>query len=212
MMNYLCSDLEPIKDITRVPDRIHQDVSRSPGGDSSIFLNNCIGCHAGMDGMVGAFAYYNWGPAVFDPNADPETQSMTYVQSPNTYTLSGKSFTSRVVPKFVQNFPNFPYGYFTTDNSWINYWRTGPNAKLGWASNSPQAPSTGTGAAALGQELANSEAFARCQVIKVYRQVCFNDPTETTLGTIVTDFKNSNYNMLKVFSDAAINCSNNLNP
>jgi hypothetical protein len=212
MMNYLCSDLEPIKDITRVPDRIHQDVSRSPGGDSSIFLNNCIGCHAGMDGMLGAFAYYNWGPAVFDPNADPETQSMTYVQSPNTYTLSGKSFTSRVVPKFVQNFPNFPYGYFTTDNSWINYWRTGPNAKLGWAGNTPQAPSTGTGAAALGQELANSEAFARCQVIKVYRQVCFNDPTESTLGTIVTDFKNSNYNMLKVFSDAAINCSDNLNP
>ena len=217
MMNYLCSDLEPIKDITRTPDRIHQDVSRSPGGDSSIFLNNCIGCHAGMDGMVGAFAYYNWGPAVFDPTADPETQSMTYVQAPISYTLSGVPFTTRVVPKYRQNFANFPYGYVTTDDSWINYWRTGPNAKLGWLGNSPQKPSTydpsdtSMGSAAqLGKELADSEAFARCQVIKVYRQVCFNDPDESTLTSIVGDFKTNNYNMLTVFSDAAINCSNGL--
>ena len=215
MMNYLCTDLEPIKDITRTPDRIHQDVSRSPGGDSSIFLNNCIGCHAGMDGMVGAFAYYNWGPAVFDPTADPETQSMTYVQAPISYTLSGVPFTTRVVPKYRQNFANFPYGYVTTDDSWINYWRTGPNAKLGWLGNSPQKPSTYNpsdtsmgSAAQLGKELADSEAFARCQVIKVYRQVCFNDPDESTLTSIVGDFKTNNYNMLTVFSDAAINCSN----
>ena len=218
MMNYLCTDLEPIKDITRVPDRIHQDVSRSPGGDSSIFLNNCIGCHSGMDGMVGAFAYYNWGPAVYDPNADPDAQSMTYVQSPITYTLSGKSFTSRVVPKYVQNFANFPFGYFTTDNSWINYWRTGPNVKLGWDNGAQTVqeptksdPNNGLGSAAqLGKELANTNAFARCQVIKVYRQVCLKDPSEGTLTSIVGDFTGSSYNMLKVFSDAAVDCSNGL--
>ena len=43
MLNHLCNDLEQVKDITRPPDRIRQDVSRSPGGDSRIFLNSCIG-------------------------------------------------------------------------------------------------------------------------------------------------------------------------
>jgi hypothetical protein len=57
LMNHMCNDLEQVKDITRVPDRIRQDVSRSPGGDSRIFLNNCLGCHAGMDPLAGAYAY-----------------------------------------------------------------------------------------------------------------------------------------------------------
>jgi len=37
-----------------------QDVSRSPGGDSRLFLNNCIACHSGMDPMTQAFAYYDY--------------------------------------------------------------------------------------------------------------------------------------------------------
>ncbi|HVY65677.1 MAG TPA: hypothetical protein VHH11_12720, partial [Gammaproteobacteria bacterium] len=58
MLNHLCHDLETVHDTTRPPDRIRQDVSRSPGGDSRLFLNNCIGCHSGMDPMAQAFAYY----------------------------------------------------------------------------------------------------------------------------------------------------------
>ena len=49
LLNHMCSDLEQVKDTTRSPDRVRQDVSRSPGGDSRIYLNNCVGCHAGMD-------------------------------------------------------------------------------------------------------------------------------------------------------------------
>jgi len=62
MMNMLCNDMSVVTDITRPPDRIRRDVSRSPGGDSRVFLNNCIGCHAAMDPMVQAFAYYNYDP------------------------------------------------------------------------------------------------------------------------------------------------------
>ena len=47
-------------DTSLPPDRIRQDVSRSPGGDSRIFLNNCIGCHSGMDPFAQAFAYYDY--------------------------------------------------------------------------------------------------------------------------------------------------------
>ena len=60
LMNHLCRDMEQVMDTTRPPDRIRQDVSRSPGGDSRVFLNNCIGCHSGMDPMAQAFAYYDW--------------------------------------------------------------------------------------------------------------------------------------------------------
>ncbi len=60
LMNHLCTDLEQVQDPTRPPDRIRQDVSRSPGGDSRLFLNNCIACHSGMDPMTQAFAYYDY--------------------------------------------------------------------------------------------------------------------------------------------------------
>src|ERR1700730_7312039 len=55
MINHLCHDMETVMDTTRPADRIRQDVARSPGGDSRVFLNNCVGCHSGMDPMAQAF-------------------------------------------------------------------------------------------------------------------------------------------------------------
>src|SRR5437762_1387388 len=60
LMNHLCHDMEQVQETSRPPDRIRQDVSRSPGGDSRGFLNGCIGCHSGMDPMAQAFSYYNF--------------------------------------------------------------------------------------------------------------------------------------------------------
>ena len=60
LLNHLCNDLEQVADVTRPPDRIRQDVSRSPGGDSRVFLNNCVGCHSGMDPLAQAFSYSDW--------------------------------------------------------------------------------------------------------------------------------------------------------
>jgi hypothetical protein len=217
MINYLCTDLEPIKDVTRTNNYIRQDVSRSPGGDSEVFLNNCIGCHAGMDGMDGAYAYHTWGPNVFDANLDPETQSMTYFTAPITYQIDGVDIETptRVTRKHRINPTNFIYGHIVKDDSWTNYWRTGVNAKLGWGkdsaltpSNASQAPYSSSGMANLGKELANTEAFARCQVQKVYRHVCLKDPSESTLQTLTTSFVNSTYDMRTVFTDSVINCMN----
>jgi hypothetical protein len=101
MLNHMCNDMEQVHDVKLPPDRIRQDVSRSPGGDSRLYLNNCIGCHNGMDPMAGAFAYYN-----FDEQ-------------------SGIEYTPGVVqPKYFNNNANFEFGYVTTDDSWANYWRT----------------------------------------------------------------------------------------
>jgi hypothetical protein len=43
LLNHMCMDLEQVHDTSIVPDHIRQDVSRSPGADSRVFLNNCIG-------------------------------------------------------------------------------------------------------------------------------------------------------------------------
>src|SRR2546423_15636624 len=59
MINHLCHDMETVMDSTRPADRIRQDVVRSPGGDSLVFLNNCVGCHSGMVPTGQAFRAYN---------------------------------------------------------------------------------------------------------------------------------------------------------
>ena len=185
LLNHLCSDLEQVKDTTRPADRIRQDVSRSPGGDSRLFLNACVGCHAGMDPMAQAFAYHN----------DDESQGrMVYTPG-------------QVQPKYLINADNFEYGYITPDDRWDNYWRSGPNAVLGWSGG---LPGSGNGAASLGQELANSTAFASCQVRKAYRTVCLNEPSQVqmvALRDVLTS--QTNYNMKQVFAEAAAQCAGN---
>ena len=185
LLNHLCTDLEPLKDNSRSPDRVRQDVSRSPGGDSRIFMNSCVGCHAGMDPMTQAFAYYNYD----------ETQGRL-VYTPG-----------QVQPKYLINADNFKYGYVTPDDSWDNYWRAGPNANLGWSAS---LPGSGAGAKSLGVELANSQAFASCQVKKVFKTVCLRDPSDasdfTQVDSMVSSFIAGNYSMKQVFADAAVYC------
>ena len=192
MMNQLCHDLETIKDNTRVPDRIRQDVSRSPGGDSRIFLNNCIACHSGMDPLAGAYAYYNY---VGYPTDNPLGDGGHIEYTPGT-----------VQHKYVQNADNFKPGFITTDDSWLNYWRKGPNSLLGWSSTLPGA---GNGAASMGMELANSAAFAQCQAKKVYKTVCLSDPDAATLTDLVSQFTQNNYSMKRLFAAAAVKCDGN---
>ncbi|HEY5645195.1 MAG TPA: hypothetical protein VIS76_04610 [Pseudomonadales bacterium] len=193
LLNHMCNDLEQVKDITRVPDRIRQDVSRSPGGDSRIFMNNCIGCHAGMDSLAGAFAFYDY---VYDVNTDPEGQSGRIVYD-----------ESAVASKHFNNDTNFEYGYITTDDSWLNYWREGQNALLGWDTS---LPGSGNGAKSLGWELASTDAFARCQVKKVFQNVCLHGPEDAAdraqISDMVDSFRASNYNLKQVFAESALHC------
>jgi hypothetical protein len=155
LLNHLCNDLEQVKDTSRSPDRVRQDISRSPGGDSRLYLNSCVGCHSGMDPMAQAFAYYN-----FDENS----QRLQFTPG-------------NVQAKYSINADTFKYGFVTPDDRWNNYWRNGQNALLGWDTSLPGA---GNGAKSLGNELANSDAFASCQVKKVFKAECLRDPGNST--------------------------------
>ena len=190
LLNHLCHDMEQVHDTSRPPDRIRQDVTRSPGGDSSLFLNNCIGCHSGMDPMAQAFAYYD-----FD-----ETQGrLVYTQG-------------QVQPKYLINSDNFKPGYVTTDDHWENRWRLpGKNTLLGW-SGQDGTIRTGNGAKTLGAELANSDAFAQCQAEKVFRTLCFRSPSDgqdrAQINTSANNFK-SGGNLKRVFAEVAAHCAGN---
>ncbi len=184
-INYLCRDMEQLNDITRPGDRIRQDVTRSPGGDSEIFLNTCFGCHAGMDGLSGAYAYFDW---------DDVQERM--VHTPGV-----------VQEKYTTNGNTFPFGYITQDDSWINYWREGPNSLLDWRGASDR----GFGAKSLGAEVASTRAFSVCQVEKVFEKVCFRPPKDQddrdAIELITDNFEaNGVYRMKGVFAEVAEHC------
>jgi len=187
LMNHMCMDMEQVHDTSIAPDRIRQDVSRSPGGDSRVFLNNCIGCHAGMDPLAQAFAYYD-----FDETSARLVYDSTAVNS-----------------KYFNNDATFGDGFVTPDDSWHNHWRQGQNALLGW---SPTLPGQGNGAKSLGEELAGTQAFAQCQVKKVFKAVCLRDPVDandrTQVDAMTNTFRNA-YNLKQVFAESAGYCMGN---
>jgi hypothetical protein len=191
MMNHMCRDMEQVLDTSLPPDMIRQDVSRSPGGDSRLFLNNCIGCHSGMDPLSRAFAFYD-----FDNGTADAPGSMRLVYTPGT-----------VQAKYFNNNTNFAPGFITPDDQWTNRWRKGQNSVLGFSGS---LPGNGTGAKTMGQELANSNAFAQCQVEKVFKTVCFRAPGNQAdrdeVQAMTTRFKGNGYKLKQVFAETAVYC------
>jgi hypothetical protein len=188
LLNHMCRDLEEVQDTSRAPDRIRQDVSRSPGGDARLFLNNCVGCHSGMDPMAQAFAYY------------------TYDEAQGRMVYTGGA----VQPKYFNNDETFAPGYATPDDQWENRWRVGQNALLGW---DPALPGSGSGAKTLGEEFGASDAFASCQVEKVFRTVCLRNPQDAAdrgqVSSMASSFRSSGYRLKQAFADAATYCMGN---
>ncbi len=188
LLNHMCRDLEEVQDTSRPPDRIRQDVSRSPGGDARLFLNNCVGCHSGMDPMAQAFAYY------------------TYDEAQGRMVYTGGA----VQPKYFNNDETFAPGFVTPDDQWENRWRRGQNALLGWDAG---LPGSGSGAKSLGEEFGASDAFASCQVEKVFRTVCLRNPQDAAdrsqVSSMANSFRSSGYRLKQAFADAATYCMGN---
>ncbi|NNE63453.1 MAG: hypothetical protein HKN34_05170, partial [Gammaproteobacteria bacterium] len=145
-----------------------------------------------------AFAYYQ-----YDYTDDKETGQIIFTDG-------------AVQEKHLINSNNFKPGYVTVDDSWINYWRNGQNALLGWGHAAEvldtKGNATGQGAKALGIELANTQAFARCQVDKVFKAVCLRNPDDYASDrserdtNMIPAFISNGYDMKQVFSDTAAWC------
>ena len=218
LLNHLCMDLEQLKDSSRPTDRIRQDVSRSPGGDSTLFLNQCVSCHSGMDPMAQAYAYYEF--------SYPEEEEFPNLGLEERKDLGQLVYTASVVQeKYLINSTTFAPGYATPNHHWTNYWRLGENsARIGWRSSAANsgmidlavnpAFSEGDGAASLGRELANTEAFSHCQVKKVFRAVCLREPRPDSQESAAFDGFVGNFNSVhdikQTFAEVAGYCSSHL--
>ena len=110
-------------------------------------------------------------------------------------------------PKYFNNDTTFTFGFRTPDDQWENRWRRGQNALLGW---DPALPGSGTGAKSLGQEFGNSDAFANCQVEKVFRTVCLRTPADAAdrnqISSMASSFRANGYRLKQAFADAATYC------
>lgn len=188
IINQTCNQMEQVMDTSLPSDRIRQDVAASPGGDSRVRLQSCVGCHSHMDPMAGAFAYYN-----FDETAGQLVYTAGAVQ-----------------PKYLINSANNPNGYVTVDDSWESRMRLG-GADTNIFKYDTTLPGKGNGAASFGQEIAASGAFASCQAQKAFKAVCLRAPSSTKDGAeidaLAAGFKSNGYKFKQVFADAALYCT-----
>lgn len=185
LKGFICKDIEMLADSTRSDHRVRQDVERNPGNNSTTYRTQCVGCHAGMDALGGAFAYFD----------------ATLVEDKLTYSIT----PGEVHKKFVQNYLNYPEGLVTKDDSWVNLWSDGINKVLGW--NGKQ---SGNGVQNFGRLIAESDAFSQCMARRVYSRTCMADWKKEEgdhISTLAKVFVDSNYNFKELFAKSATMCA-----
>ncbi len=175
---FLCTPIESWK-IRGLDDSfVRRDIPRAPGGNPAEYQNNCRNCHANMDAMGGAFAKLDFENNKFIFKADG------------------------VVAKMNNNPQVFPSGYVTTDDSWVNLLDKHPSIDFGWRDEF-----SGLGLPSFARTLANSKAFSRCMVQKVFQDVCGKSITmhaPAELQPLADDFEAKSYNLRYLFANIAI--------
>lgn len=192
-MNYLCRDMEDLSDASRDDIYVRRDVDRAPGGDATKYKTECVGCHAGMDPLSKAFAYFD------------------YIPPANANALAPITIATAPTAKMNRNNDVFPGGAVVTDDAWKNLWldADGTNANLGW----DQSKKEGNGVKSLGEMLAATKMFPECMAKRVYKTVCLKDATSSidkaAVASLTEKFSKS-FNMKELFKDAAVNCATQL--
>ncbi len=192
---FLCIDILQWADASASDARVGRDVERAPGGDPNYFLKTCKACHSVMDGFRDAFSS-------LDVNSGKgfTKQYLFDDQDDRLVSVDG----SKVAAKYTRGSGTFAAGHITTDATWENFANQGSNAEFfGWRG---QNTSTGTGVRAFGELLANSEAFSRCMVQRVYRSVCRRDVSSNESSFLAVQSKKfeTDYNMKKLFQRVVV--------
>ena len=191
LKHFLGEDIERFKDTTIADFRVRKDVPRIPGGNATDFVNNCKGCHAGMDAMAGAFCYYNYRSTVANG-------PMTLVHMPGV-----------IQEKCVRNSNEFEDGFQTVDDSWVNLWAAdgGQNAFVGWP-----AQRDGRGAKSFGEMIGNTTAFTTtmarlalevgCKVVDAKAEAY-----KPLVEQLAAEFKADKFNLKNSIASAAARCT-----
>ena len=155
------------------PTWIRRDVDRAPGGDARVFEQNCRSCHVTLDGMGGAFAFFD-------------------------YSANGTFEISREIqPKFLQHSEVYPDGYVTADDTWVNLMAQSQDSlgqSFGW-----RGETQGRGINAFGKMLTSSKEFGACLAKRVFSTVCLQDKslTDPVIQQLATEFETQDSYQLK---------------
>lgn len=207
--NFMCMDITAVADNQMPDEHVRRDVDRAPGGQPSTYTATCRGCHAGMDALDGAFAFYdayvpgNGQNAPTSGDYSSTNLRTFYINTAGAYGEDNCNGASPSVPKVNKNCTVYPAGYVTGDDSWINHFISNQNTILGW---DPNTPLTGNGANALGNMFANSNQFAVCMAQTVFTNVCKRAPAGTdipSVNNLANDFINNGYNFRRLFEMTA---------
>lgn len=174
---FLCKPIESLMDFTIADSWVRRDVDRKPGGAYKTYQTRCVGCHAGMDSMAGAFARFDFANSRIVYGAAP------YVS-----------------PKMNNNKFVFPAGNVVVDDSWENQWiRTN--------SGTMESPGIKNGVKALGEFLGNTDAFKSCMARTVFTEVCRRKPEASEndmIEDLAKKFQSSGYKLRSLFEEVAI--------
>lgn len=210
--NFMCTDITGVADNQMPDEHVRRDVDRAPGGQPTTYTATCRGCHAGMDGLGGAFAFYD---SYVPDGAKPPTYGdysstalrTTYINTAGAYDSNTAddicNGSSPANPKVNKNCTVYPAGYVTGDDSWINHFISNQNTALGW---DPNTPLNGNGVNALGNMFAKSNQFAVCMAQTVFTNVCKRSPAasdSSSVNNLANDFMNNGYNFRRLFEMTA---------
>ncbi|MEQ1876896.1 MAG: hypothetical protein ABL958_09640 [Bdellovibrionia bacterium] len=177
---FLCKPIESLMDFT-IPDNwVRRDVDRKPGGVFKTYQTRCVGCHAGMDSMGGAFARFDFGPTRLIYGAPPF-----------------------VAAKMNNNKMTFPPGNVVVDDSWENQWIRNNNGNL-------ESPGVKNGVKALGDLIGNADLFKSCMARTVFTEVCRRKPESSENGMIedlARKFQSSGYKLRSLFEEVAVSAA-----
>lgn len=209
LREFLCTDIQALRDANYPLTRIRRDVDRAPGGDTTVFATTCKTCHGGMDGLAGAFAYYDYS-VIFSPEMDPAAPPLLpgFYGGRQLMRFPNATFPTRTSPvsKMNQNSNVFSGGYVTTNDSWVNYFaasQTSVNLAIGWPANM----TSGNGPKSLGTMLANTRGFPVCMAQRVFRKLCAREPLAveaSTINTLADQFVASGFKLKGLFENTAI--------
>ncbi len=182
MNQFLCHTMEQVQDSTRPTSRVGKDVFLVPNPSiPHLFKTRCQGCHGLMDGLRGAFAYYNYNGT-----------RLTYINgTPDE--------------KYNINSENNPTGYETVDDSWISFFNHGVTSDFGVSLLS------GNGAKSLGISIASSRQFSNCMSEKVFEKICLKKPRtkedKLVVEALARDFEDNDYKMKSLFEKMSVHAS-----
>ena len=192
---FTCFELEEWADATATDIRVGPDIDRFPGGEGANYQSTCKACHSVMDGFRGAFARYDF--------SDNFVKYAAYFSNGGGADRMNQS-PAGIAQKMNRNSDTFPTGFRTTDDTWVNNARGPANVqRFGWRG----VHSSGSGVRQMASAVANSRAFSRCMVKRVYREICRRPIAsfETSfVETMATSFENNDYNLRELFEDTAL--------